>query len=63
MDLEFIVLSFHKHKLSLADHQLVVVPWQQDRLFVPDDNDNVMAMVVAIEMAVATMMAMLTLIT
>ena len=52
MDLEIIVLPFHKHKLILADHQLVVVPWQQDRLFEPDE-DNEMA----------TMMAMLALIT
>ena len=58
MDLEIIVLPFHKHKLILADHQLVVVPWQQDRLVEPDE-DSVMAM----EMAVATMVAMLGLIT
>ena len=49
MDLEIIVLPFHKHKLILADHQLVVVPWQQDRLVEPDE-DSVMAMEMAVAM-------------
>ena len=60
MDLEMIVLPFHK--LILSDHQLLVVPRQQDRLSKTDE-DNVMAMMMAMEMALATMMAMLTLIT
>ena len=38
MDLEIIVLPFHK--LILADHKLVVVPWQQDRLFEPDEGND-----------------------
>ena len=51
MDLENIVLPFHK--LLLADHQLVIVPRQQDRLSEPDE-DNVMAAMVATMMALIT---------
>ena len=46
MDLEIIVYSFHK--LILGDSQLVIVPWQQDRLSEPGE-DNVMAMTMAME--------------